>query len=225
MSSSLRAKTVVAAVAVAALSAGCTSSAKAPAAARSASASTAGGSSGARGPQPAQQFTVPAPTCKPPAGGAPGDTDCTSSTLFMVQNSVTTWSYQENPEGESSGHTLTSGEEKRGRGPGLEYRIAHCADGTPMAAIMGLLMRAASQVDSPPATLAECATRTPAMPYTKLSTPMPVTDLIGKKLCGSDDPDNNAYYFAIEAAGPPNANGAPDLRITFVAYGTPSTDD
>ncbi|MFG2845715.1 hypothetical protein ACGF12_21450 [Kitasatospora sp. NPDC048296] len=216
MSSSVRAKTVVAAVAVAALSAGCTSSAKAPA---------AGGSPGARGPQPAQQFTVPAPTCKPPAGGAPGDTDYTSSTLFMVQNSVTTWSYQENPAGESSGHTLTSGEEKRGRGPGLEYRIAHCADGAPTAAIMGLLTRAASQVDSPPATLAECATRTPAMPYTKLSTPMPVADLIGKKLCGSDDPDNNAYYFAIEAAGPPNANGAPDLRITFVAYGTPSTDD
>ncbi|MER7850184.1 hypothetical protein ABTZ03_40340 [Kitasatospora sp. NPDC096077] len=214
-SSSVRAKAVAAAVAVAALSAGCTSSKHADGAAASAPATA--GSAGSQGPQPARQFTLPAPTCGPAGDG--GDPVSTGTTLRAVQNSVTQWSYRK-----GSDRTLISGEEKSGPGPGLEYRITDCAtDRAPMLMIMGVMTRTMSEVDSPPGTLAECATRTPEALYTWPMTPLPVDDLIGKRLCFSDH-DDNAYYFRIEAAGPPNAAGAPDLKVTVVAYGTPSTE-
>jgi hypothetical protein len=160
-------------------------------------------------PKPEGKFSLPAPTCtEQPFNGLRHLADYSRSFMGLEElgkGGHATYEAEMGGDG-AFAEKLTGGV----RGEVLGYEIPSCTAGVAKLSL-GSNDPFVRTVPAKPATLKGCRNAEgPAV------TDFAISNLAGKKLCMPTV--NGALYLAIDAAGAPNSNGAPDLTVTYAQY-------
>lgn len=173
-----------------------------------------------QGPPTLRHVVLPAPTCVMPPSYTGLQAHYTRSKLdtdLEHQGFIAQESYQASISGAEENNVVVT----RGAGVSgnfIDYSITDCQQSTPKLSLA--YFNDAYQVPSQPKTFTECLDPRPpsTIDFDDGSTHnIPVTKLIGKKICAPLGTDE-VFYFEVAASGSPNANHAPDLAISYALY-------